>query len=203
MSDAQFQVETAVLNALVEYAKTTVKACKVALVGHSYGAYLSAASASLVDVDAVALTGFSGTFDYFGPFLAGAGLSVAKLKDPLRWGHLDSAYLTCSNLYAESYVYFAQPYFERRVAEWTYRVESEPFAVGELPSLLATTIDYKDITAPVLIQLGEFDVSACGGYCIGVLNQTYSMFTQAKVLKTVDNLPAGCVPPILVTGRLY
>jgi pimeloyl-ACP methyl ester carboxylesterase len=166
-SDAQFQVETAVLNAVIAYARKAAHASKVALVGHSYGAYLSAACASQSAIDAVVLTGFTGTTDYFAPFLAGAGLRVARTQDPLRWGMLDSGYLTSSDLYAETYVYFAEPYFEYRVGEWSYNIASEPFAVGELPSLIATPIDYADITAPVLVLQGQFDMSACGGDCVG------------------------------------
>ncbi len=44
-TDARFQVEAAVLNSLVDYARKNTSAAKVALVGHSYGSYLSAASA--------------------------------------------------------------------------------------------------------------------------------------------------------------
>lgn len=190
-TDAQFQVEVAVLEGLVNYAKTKAHASKVALVGHSYGSYISSAAASHVAVDGLVLTGFSGTFDYFPPFIAGAGFRIAKLQNPVRWGQLDSGYITSSDLYAETYVYYAAPYFERSVAEWTYNFASEPFAVGELPSLLATNVSYSDIKAPVLVLQGQFDVSACGGNCVGVVNGTKDIFTGAKVLEYVDNLPAG------------
>lgn len=178
-------------NSLVDYGREAAKAKKIALIGHSYGAYLSVASASEIDVDAIVLTGFSGTFSYFDPFIAGAGFRVAKLQDPLRWSNLDLGYLTSSDLYAETYVYFAEPYFEQRVAEWAYSVESEPFAVGELPSLLTTKIEYGNITSPVLVLQGRYDVSACGGECVGVINGTKTLFTGAKVVETVDDLPAG------------
>ncbi|KAH8810725.1 Alpha/Beta hydrolase protein [Xylogone sp. PMI_703] len=190
ISDAQFQVETAVLNSLISYGRKATSAKKVALVGHSYGAYLSAASASQVPVDAVVLTGFSGTFDYFAPFIAGASFRIAKLQNPLRWGGLHSGYITSADLYALTYVYFASN-FDRSVAEWTFNTESEPFALGELPSLLATTITYSDIKAPVLVLQGRYDVSACGGDCVGLLEKTKSLFTGSKTVETVDNLPAG------------
>ncbi|RFU77877.1 hypothetical protein TARUN_4345 [Trichoderma arundinaceum] len=191
LTDAQFQVEVAVLEGLVNYAKTKAHATKVALVGHSYGSYISSAAATHIAVDGLVLTGFSGSFDNFAPFVAGAGLRVARTQNPVRWGQLDSGYLTTSDLYAETYVYYAAPYFEHRVAEWTYNVASQPFAVGELPSLLATTIEYCNIKAPVLVLQGQFDVSACGGNCVGVVNGTKDIFTGAKVLEYVDNLPAG------------
>lgn len=89
----------------------------MALVGHSYGAYLSAATASQTAVDAVVLTGFSGTFQYFAPFVAGSSLRVARIQDPLRWGTLDSGYLTSLDVYAETYGFFAEPFFDHRVAE--------------------------------------------------------------------------------------
>ncbi|KAL9481004.1 hypothetical protein ACSS6W_005790 [Trichoderma asperelloides] len=191
LTDAQFQVEVAVLEGLVNYAKTKGNASKIALVGHSYGSYISSAAATHTAIDGLVLTGFSGTFEFFPPFVAGAGLRVAKLQNPARWGRLDSGYLTTSDLYAETYIYYAAPHFEHSVAEWSYNVASEPFAVGELPSLLATTIDYGEIKAPVLVLQGQFDVSACGGNCIGVVNGTTDIFTGAKVLEYVDNLPSG------------
>ncbi|KAI0204122.1 alpha/beta-hydrolase [Astrocystis sublimbata] len=191
LEDAQFQVEVAVLSSLVDYARNTLNATRVGLIGHSYGSYITAASASENNVDAVILTGFSGTFDYFGPFVAGAGFRVAQVQDPLRWASLDSAYLTSSDLYAETYAYFATPYFEHHVAEWSYHVGSEPFALAELPTVLSTTIDYEAIKGSVLIIQGQYDVSACGGNCVGLLEDTAALFTSAKVVETVDNLPAG------------
>ncbi|EHK42388.1 hypothetical protein TRIATDRAFT_201581 [Trichoderma atroviride IMI 206040] len=191
LSEAQFGVETAILNQLVHYAKTTISASKVALVGHSYGSYLSAATASQVAVDAVVLTGFSGTLQFFAPFLAGSNLRVARIQDPLRWGHLDSGYLTSSDVYAEAYGFFAEPFFEHRVAEWNFNVDSQPFGVGGLPSLLATEIPYGNITAPVLVLQGQYDLPSCGGNCLGLLNSTSELFSNAKVVETVDDLPAG------------
>ncbi|KAI0552290.1 alpha/beta-hydrolase [Xylaria curta] len=191
LNDAQFQVETAVLNSLVDYAHTTMNATKVGLIGHSYGSYITVASASQSKVDAIILTGFSGNFSYFGPFVAGAGFRVARMQNPVRWGALDPGYLTSSDLYAETYVYYASPYFEHRVAEWSYNVGSEPFALAELPTLLNTTIDYEAITGSVYLLQGQYDVSACGGNCVGLLEDTKALFTGAKAVEAVDDLPAG------------
>ncbi|KAI7784030.1 alpha/beta-hydrolase [Diaporthe eres] len=192
-TDAQFQVEVSVLNSLVAYARQAAGAKKVVLVGHSYGAYISTQSAALLgsSVDALVLTGFSGTLEYFGPFGAGIGFRVASTQDPERWGHLGSGYLTSSDLYAETFAYFASPYFEHRVAEWSYNVASEPFAVGELPTLLATKIGYGNVTAPTLVLQGRYDTSACGGYCLGLLDGLSANFTAAAALRTVDDLPSG------------
>lgn len=170
-----------------------MRADKVVLVGHSYGAYLSTQSAAILgsSVDGLVLTGFSGTLEYFGPFGAGIGFRVADTQDPGRWGHLGPGYLTSSDLYAETFAYFASPYFEHRVAEWSYDVASEPFAVAELPTLLATEILYGNVTAPTLVLQGEYDTSACGGYCVGLLDGLSANFTAAASLKTVDHLPSG------------
>ncbi|KAI3400780.1 hypothetical protein diail_1989 [Diaporthe ilicicola] len=191
--DAQFQVEVSVLNSLVAYARQAIGADKVVLVGHSYGAYISTQSAALLgsSVDGLVLTGFSGTLEYFGPFGAGVGFRVARTHDPDRWGHLDPGYLTSSDLFAETFAYFASPYFEHRVAEWSYDVASEPFAVAELPTLLATDIQYGNVTAPTLVLQGKYDTSACGGYCVGLLDGLSSNFTNVTVLRTVDDLPSG------------
>ncbi|KAI2635874.1 alpha/beta-hydrolase [Hypomontagnella submonticulosa] len=194
-SDAQFQVEAAVLDSLVDYARHAANATKVALVGHSYGSYISVASAisKTTAIDAMVLTGFAGNFTYFAPFLAGSSFRVARLQDPARWGGLDSGYLTSADLFSETYVYFGEAQdFERRVAEWSHFVGSEPFAVGELPSLLASSpLNFAAVTAPVLVLQGQFDLSACGGNCVGLLEPLKSEFASAKVVETVDNLPAG------------
>jgi pimeloyl-ACP methyl ester carboxylesterase len=171
-----------------------MKANKVALVGHSYGSYLSAGSANHTDVDAVVLTGFSGSFANFAPFVSGSSWRVARDKNPQRWGNLDPVYLTPVDVYATTYAYFKEPFFEHRVAEWTHNVAAEPFAVGELPSLLASYSNFHNVTAPVLVQQGLYDVSACGGYCIGIVeekNLRDTVFRSAKALNTVNNLPAG------------
>lgn len=189
--DAQFQVQTAVLNSLVDYAHEELHANKIALVGHSYGAYLTAATASQRSVDAVALTGFSGNLSFFGSFLAGAGLHTANSLDLARWGHLDSGYLMSSDVYATTYIYFSEPHFDRGVAHWTHNIEAEPFAVGELPSLLRTEIQYNDIKAPVFVLQGQYDLSACGGNCVGILNSIDNLFPNAERVHYVDNLPAG------------
>ncbi|KAF2092483.1 alpha/beta-hydrolase [Rhizodiscina lignyota] len=190
-TDAQFQVQGAVLDELVSYARKTMKAEKVALFGHSYGSYISALSASQTEVDALILTGYSGSFANFAPFVAGTGFRIARLQQPYRWGDLDSGYITSSDLFAETYVYFAAPHFSHDVAEWTYNVASQPFAIGELPTVLETTIDYSKIKAPVLLLQGQFDVSACGGDCVGLINTTATLFNNSKRVQYVDDLPAG------------
>lgn len=193
--DAQFQVEVATLNSLIAFGRQYTNASKVALVGHSYGSYLSAQSAALLGlkIDALILTGFSGTLQYFAPFAAGAGFRVARLQDPQRWGNLQAGYLTSSDLYAETFAYFASPYFAHRVAEWTFDIASEPFAVAELPTLMAAAADiaYGCITAATLVLQGRYDESACGGDCVGLLDTLNETFTAATTLRTVDDLPAG------------
>lgn len=184
------------LNALVSYARQTRKSSKVVLVGHSYGAYISAQSAGILGtaVDGLVLTGFSGTLEYFAPFAAGAGFRVAKLQDPERWGHLQSGYLTSSDLYAETFAYFVSPHFDHHVAEWSYDVNGEPFAVGELPTLMAAISEglaFPNITASTLVLQGTYDTSACGGYCVGLLDNLTATFAAAKALQTVDDLPSG------------
>ncbi|KAK8091699.1 alpha/beta-hydrolase [Apiospora hydei] len=199
LTDAQFQVQVAVLGSLVSHIRTAstapTPARKTVLIGHSYGAYLTAAAAasnqSRNAIDALILTGFAGGFSHFAPFLAGAGLRVARDQRPRRWGALDAGYLTTADRYADAYIYYHDGDYERRVAEWTHERGSEPFAVGELPSLLATNITYEDITAPVQIVQGRYDVSACGGNCDGQLGEIRGNLTGAKVVETVEDLPAG------------
>ncbi|KAK1252045.1 hypothetical protein MKX08_003232 [Trichoderma sp. CBMAI-0020] len=186
LTDAQFGVETAILNHLVHYARTTVSASKAALVEHSYGAYLSAATASQIAVDAVVLTGFSGTSQFFAPFVAGSSLRVAKIQDPLLWEHLDSGYLTSSDFTPKSTASLPPHSLSIGWPDGTL-TDSQAFGVGGLPSLLATEIPYDNITAPVLVFQGQYDLPSCGGNCLGLLNRTSELFSNAKVVETVDD----------------
>ncbi|KAK7960685.1 alpha/beta-hydrolase [Apiospora saccharicola] len=195
------RIGVAVLEALVAHVRsnntTTTSALprKVVLVGHSYGAYISVAAAasnqSRNAVDAVVLTGFAGGFSHFAPFLAGAGLRVARDRQLDRWGALDSGYLTTADLYSDAYIYYHDGDYERRIAEWTHTRGSEPFAVGELPSLLATNITYGAVQAPVQLVQGLYDVSACGGNCTGQVQEFRGNLTGALAVETVEDLPAG------------
>ncbi|PQE06047.1 Alpha Beta hydrolase protein [Rutstroemia sp. NJR-2017a BBW] len=193
-TDAQFPVEVSILNTLITYSHTYFNSTSTSLIGHSYGSYISAAAASLLpnNISALILTGFSGTTTNFAPFLSGASFRLANTHSPSRWGHLDPGFLTSADLYAETYVYFSAPHFEHRIAEWTYAVASEPFAVAELPTLLAADIKFEDIKAPVLVLQGRYDVSACGGECVGVINgTTKALFSGAEDFEYVDDLEAG------------
>lgn len=77
------------------------------------------------------------------------------------------------------------------MARWSYDVASEPFAIAELPTLLAAEIDYGNVTAPTLVLQGKYDTSACGGDCLGLLDGLNASFTAAASLLTVDDLPSG------------
>ncbi|ELQ40721.1 hypothetical protein MCOR27_006307 [Pyricularia oryzae] len=193
LMDAQFQVHTAVLNALIERERSQRPENKIALVGHSYGAYLSAATAALSDqIDGVVLMGFGGSFKYFGPFVAGSGLRIAKFRDEERWGTLDAGWLTTVDKYADTYIYFGLPGdFEHRAAEWTHARASEPFGIGEIPSLTSTAIEFGDIETPVLLLQGRYDLSACGGDCVGELEAWKGNLTGSPAVEVVEDLPAG------------
>lgn len=77
------------------------------------------------------------------------------------------------------------------MAEWSHNIASEPFAVAELPTLVAADIAYNNITAATMVLQGRYDESACGGDCIGLLDTLSENFTAAAVLHTIDDLPAG------------
>ncbi|KAK6852117.1 hypothetical protein PG995_012242 [Apiospora arundinis] len=182
--DAQFQVQVAVLNSLIEHVRTNSTARKVALVGHSYGAYISIAAAaaaassiqshsSTSGVDAVILTGFAGGFSHFAPFLAGAGLRVAREQNPERWGALDPGYLTTVDEFADTYIYYHAGDFARRVAAWTHARGSEP-----------TT------SRPA------------GGNCEGQLGEIRGNLTGPAVVETVDDLPAGFFSTLLTNVEI-
>ena len=99
-----------------------------------------------------------------------------------------------ADLYSETYGYFKEPFFKHEVANWSHEAASEPFGVGELISLLADYNNFNNVTAPVLLLQGQFDVSACGGNCVDFLEEgglRKDVFESAKSIQLVNDLPAG------------
>jgi hypothetical protein len=131
---------------------------KVVHVGHSFGAFLSAAvlaqrgQTQAAAGDALVLTGFSGRFDWLGLWTSGGQARVAALQQPQRWGALDHGYLVPADEWALAYGGFKSPFFERRVAEWLVDGQS-PFAIGEGLTGATWPVDFGAVGVPVQVCL--------------------------------------------------
>ncbi len=129
---------------------------KVVQVGHSFGAFLSAAVLATTTPttpntgDGLVLTGFSGRFEWLSLFTAGGQARVAALQRPDRWGALQHGYLVPVDGYAAAYGGFKAPFFERRVAEWLYQRQS-PYAVGEGLTGVTWPLDWGLVKVPVQV----------------------------------------------------
>lgn len=150
---------------------------KVVQVGHSFGAFLSAAvlatpatTPSQNTGDALILTGFSGRFEWLSLFTAGGQARVAALQRPDKWGALPHGYLVPADGYAAAYGGFKSPFFERRVAEWLYDNQS-PYAIGEGLTGVTWPLDFGAIKVPVQVcvpvlrgrKMGGADFLGVGG----------------------------------------
>ncbi len=128
---------------------------KVVQVGHSFGAFLSAAVLATTDQstsagDGLVLTGFSGRFEWLSLFTSGGQARVAALQRPEKWGSLAHGYLVPVDQYSAAYGGFKSPFFEKRVAEWLYGAQ-KPFAIGEGLTGVTWPLDFGAIKVPVQV----------------------------------------------------
>ncbi len=142
---------------------------KVVQVGHSFGAFVSAAVLATTPTtpptnagDALILTGFSGRFDWITPVVAGLQPRVAALQFPDKWGRLPHGYLVPTDEYAVVYAGFKSPGFDRRAADWLYSHQS-PYAIAEAPTSGLWPLDFGLVTVPVQVCLPFHDLSPVGG----------------------------------------
>ncbi|KAJ7773962.1 Alpha/Beta hydrolase protein [Mycena metata] len=160
--------------------------------GHSYGSFVAASLAAQYPelAGGISLSGYSGLFDFFNVFIAGWQSRIAAQLDPSRWGKLQSGYLTPVDIYADSYEDFKTPYFDHAVAEWVTTTKS-PYAVGELATLGQTFYNFSSYTKPVQVYSGRFDMSGCGGQCVGFIDGAAAIWPSAKPLSISGDFLAG------------
>ena len=132
---------------------------KVVQVGHSFGAFVSAAVLATTPTtpptntgDGLVLLGFSGRFDWITPVVAGLQPRVAALQFPDKWGRLPHGYLVPADVYAVVHGGFKSPGFDRRAAEWLYNHQS-PYALAEAPTSGLWPWDFGLVSVPVQVCL--------------------------------------------------
>ncbi|KUJ13619.1 alpha/beta-hydrolase [Mollisia scopiformis] len=200
VTEVQYPVQVEMLTTLAKLVKTRqslytlgVKVNKIVHVAHSFGSFIalsSTASSPTGLVDGVVLTGFSGYFQWLSLFTSGGQARVAALSQPSNWGSLPHGYLTPVDIYALSYGGFKSPYFDHGIAQSLFD-QQYPFAIGELLSAGATVLNLSAIEVPVQVVEGAYDLTACGGNCIGVVNETASFFPNSKNVEVNGSFNAG------------
>ncbi|APA11636.1 hypothetical protein sscle_08g064060 [Sclerotinia sclerotiorum 1980 UF-70] len=77
---------------------------------------------------------------------------------------LPNGYLTWANLGSNQFAFFAPPYYDPAIAEYTEQ-HKEPFTTGELLTMAGQPSSAPEFTGPVLILTGNEDEIFCGGNC--------------------------------------
>ncbi|KAJ8067352.1 hypothetical protein OCU04_004705 [Sclerotinia nivalis] len=78
--------------------------------------------------------------------------------------NLPDGYLTWANLGSNQFAFFAPPYYNPAIAEYTEH-NKEPFTTGEILTMAAQPSSAPNFTGPVLILTGNEDQIFCGGNC--------------------------------------
>ncbi|KAH6629945.1 Alpha/Beta hydrolase protein, partial [Chaetomium sp. MPI-SDFR-AT-0129] len=162
---------------------------RVVHIGHSFGAFLVLAAQAATSQqpspsggsglgDAVVLTGYSGLYNWLSLFTGGSQVRIAAQADPKKWSGLPRGYVVPADLYSASYGGFKTPYFDREVAEWLYDTQ-QPIALGDLVTAGTLTIDLANIKVPVQVVQGRYDLTACGGFCDGLLDNAAASFPNS------------------------
>lgn len=77
---------------------------------------------------------------------------------------LPNGYLTWANLGSNQFAFFAPPYYDPAIAEYTEQ-HKEPFTTGELLTMAGQPSSAPEFRGPVLILTGNEDEIFCGGNC--------------------------------------
>jgi pimeloyl-ACP methyl ester carboxylesterase len=179
----------------------TIKANKIAAIGHSFG---SSVSNTLVQkypkiVDAVVLTGFA-LANFSDPAAGGAtviptvfaGRLLPTLQSssvPQYSDTFDSGYLGFVDQYAfaEAFTHHAVTEQEMKAAQYSFSI-NQPHSIPELLSLLTVGGDSTDFEGKVVLTAGEFDLVVCAGDCIstfrdGLQDTIYHRTSVTKIIQ--------------------
>ncbi|OAQ61842.1 alpha/beta-Hydrolase [Pochonia chlamydosporia 170] len=178
-----------------KYLKGFGKPKSVVLVGHSFGSSLSLATITAEPsiADGLILTGYSLNATYLngiGFFLASQPRIAAK-QHPKKWRQLDTGYLTTADLYSNVNTFFKKPNYDTGISKYSENTK-QPFAITELLSASAFTVQPLNYTGPTMIISGEYDFIFCTSDCNGVLEFPAShIFSKSKAFKAVSYSGAG------------
>jgi pimeloyl-ACP methyl ester carboxylesterase len=183
----QLELLTSIIKAVRQNKYTDdIKAAKVALIGHSYGSWLSNAVLAKTPelVDAAALTGISypnatdpaaQTISWvLEIFAARIANMLPAASRPQFAETLDTGYLSFGDIFGYIQGFLHQPNYEVAAAEYSFKV-SQALAISEL--LTGTTSVSPEYKGKVLVTSGQFDALLCNGDCVS----TYAYGTQSAV----------------------
>ncbi|KAJ6630033.1 hypothetical protein B0H10DRAFT_1939274 [Mycena sp. CBHHK59/15] len=159
---------------------------------HSFSSYITAGLTSKYPelTQVILLSGFSGVTDH-NILIAGEQSRIMVLLDPVKWGHLQTGYVTSVDLYADSHLSFKHLFFDHVVTQWSTGVKS-PYVIGELATASQLPYDMSNFSKPVQVFQGRYDLPACGGSdCDGVLNGTALLWPSANPLNITGTFNAG------------
>lgn len=159
---------------------------KLALIGFSFGSYTThaAIAAQPKIADAVILTaiGLNSTGINLNGLVRSFVPRVASLQNPLRFGALDTGYLTWVDKFAQISTYFKRPFYDAATADFA-ESKKEAFGIGEFLTFAAPAgTSAANFTGAALHITGLTDYIVCDGYCPGIYEEpAKTLYKNAKL----------------------
>ncbi|KAG4441306.1 hypothetical protein IFR05_003234 [Cadophora sp. M221] len=166
---------------------------KLALMGFSFGSYTThAAIAAKPDIaDAVILTavGFNATGLNINGLIRSFVPRIASLQNPMRFGALDTGYLSWADKFVQINTYFKYPFYDAPTVDFA-EAKKEAFGIGEFLTFAApASVSVANFTGAALHITGVTDYIVCDGYCPGIWDEPAK--THYKNAKLTQYLHPG------------
>jgi pimeloyl-ACP methyl ester carboxylesterase len=142
--------ETSASSRTIELTGGLGRPSKVVAVGHSSGTYVSRGVTAIAPeiVDALVLTGYSGTSQLFSVFEAAVGLRVAALQDKSKWGSFQCGYIISVDKYSDAISFCETGLYDRQILEFREQTKT-PFTAAGLVTLAFPSVP--SYTGPVKV----------------------------------------------------
>ncbi|KAK3074712.1 hypothetical protein LTR53_002655 [Teratosphaeriaceae sp. CCFEE 6253] len=192
---AQLNTHVAVLQQLAtiikggEYTGDIGKPSKLALMGFSFGSYIThntiATYPELADAVILTAIGLNLTVGVNGNGLLRSFVPrIASLQDATRFGELDTGYITWVDKFAQLENYFHYPYYETGTIDYVEDVK-QAFSIGEFLTF-PTVISAANFTGAALAITAETDYIVCDGWCPGIYDEpAETLYSNAKSFERV------------------
>ncbi|KAH8724801.1 Alpha/Beta hydrolase protein [Phaeosphaeriaceae sp. PMI808] len=157
-----------------QYTGTFGKPNKLAVMGFSFGSYIThfAVAENPKIADAAILTAIN--YNETGLNLKGLVRSfvprIASLQKPSRFGQLDPGYLTWSDELAQVNTYFKYPFYDLPTVSVAEEYK-DAFGIGEFLTITDGKFDASGFTGAALAITGENDYIICDGDCKPLFEQ--------------------------------
>jgi len=175
-----------------------IKAAKVALVGHSYGSFVSNGLVAKYPklIDTAILTGIAypnpndlaARTTVWGPtvFANRVAKTLPVASRPQFSQTLDNGYLGFVDMFSYIQAFLTQPDYEVSAAEYSFSV-SQALAIGEFLEGFSAPVA-KGFKGKVLVTSGQFDLLLCNGECESTFANGLQddIFVDTKVIKYVQ-----------------